>query len=62
MISLERIDKAIELCNKKIADIPPDELVPENRDYMKWEQLLKGLKSFRESFAKIDKLLTDVGV
>lgn len=62
MISLERIDKAIKKCEDYIKDIPPDEIVPENISYMKWEMLLKGLRGYRDSFIKIDALLTELKV
>lgn len=62
MISLERLDKAIEKIEAKIKDIPPDELVPDNKDYVKWERLLQGFKRYKESFVNLDKLMNEIGV
>lgn len=62
IISIERLDKAIEKIEAKIKDIPPDELVPDNKDYIKWERLLSGIKRYKESFIQLDKLMTEIGV
>lgn len=62
MITVERIDKAIELCNKKLEPLKEEECNPGNPFFMKWHMLCIGLKKFKESFGKIDELLTEVGV
>jgi hypothetical protein len=61
MISIERIDKAINKLNAYIKGIPPDELRPDNIEYVKREQLIKALSSYRPVVAKLDKMLTELG-
>lgn len=58
----DRIDKVISRIESKIEEIPKDERVPDNPDYMKWEKLLQGFKKFKESVTKIEQLITEIGV
>lgn len=62
MISVERLTKAIQKLEARHEGVPIDERVAENRDYGKIVLLIETLKKYREQIARMDKMLTDLGV
>lgn len=59
---LKRIDAAIVKLDAKVASIPVDERVDENKDYYNIANVIISLRAFRVKLEKMEQMLDKLGV
>lgn len=59
---INRIDAAIKKLEVRLAGIPLDERMPENKRYQDTIKLLQSLRAFKVTIEKMEKMFDELGV